>query len=353
MRRKALVNMLELMKPALADEAMVPIYQNFCFDGETVYAFDDALAIVGPCETGVDPFSCHGGIMLGLLRNCRTEDVDVEFDNKANEVVFIAGRAKMRLPYLPAEEFLFQEPEPETWAVGLEIDDRLLEAMEICLTTAGKDTAQEALMGLTLNIGDGVNLYSCDADAISHFLIEPANDSDAQVECLVPSGFWESVMRICKAEKNVHGKLFVSDDWALAKLENDYRIYGRIIKPKLPVDHADSIERQLRGKEPPWVNVPKGLEHALSRARIIAEPKSAYTEITIKDGRMILYTNTDLGEVRDSVNIHADHPDMEAKVNAALMARSIAVCSQMAVLEDCTVYRKGIDLFQIVAHRGD
>jgi len=351
MRRKALVTMLELIKPALADQDLVPVYQNFVFTGDTLYATDDHLGIVAKCTSGVAPFACHGDTMLGLLRNCRTEEVEIEFDDQQHEVVFIAGRSKMRLPYLPESEFLFKEPSDESWDVVLDLDDSLIEAMEICLTTTSKDSSQQALMGITLDTGDGISFYSCDSDSLTHYLIDGANYNDPH-SFVMPNSFCESVLRICKSDKSMNGRLHASDEWVLAELEKDYKVYGRVIKPEDPVDHAMWVEKTTRD-EIPWMKVPKGLEHALSRARVVAEPKSQPTEISIKEGRMRLYTNTDMGEVRDLVNLQGDHPDVEIKVNAALMARSIDVCSEMAVLEGFTVYRKGADLFQILSNFGD
>lgn len=352
MRRKALVSILELLKPALADQSVVPIYMNYCFTGKTVYATNGNLGIIGPCTIDTEPFSCVGDTMLGLLRACRVEDVQIEFDKENNEILILAGKTKMRLAYLGGEEFLFEEPEDEPWDVVLDLDDRLMNGIEISLTTSTRDNAQPALMGITLDTGDGISLYSSDGEAITHFLIDGANYGK-EATYVIPNEFMESVLRIARRDKSVNGKLFASEDWAMAEIEGDYRVYGRILHPEDPLDFVGQIEQHMGTEEPPWVKTPRGLEHALDRARVVAEPVSKPTSVKVTDGKMKLFTSTDMGEVRDVLNIAGDHPDAEANVNAALMARSLAVCSELAVLQECTCYRQEEDLFQILSNIGE
>lgn len=349
MRRKALVNMLDLIKPALADKPMVPVFQNFCFTGKRVYGYNDALGIVGKCTTE-RPFSVHGETLLGILRNSRTEEIEVSFEDA--EVILKAGRTKARLPYLEEAEFVFEEPSDEKWEVEFSLTNDMMDTLNVCLMTSGKDNSLPALMGVVLNIGDGISFYSCDGDAITHYMTDATNDGDlTESSFVIPNEFVQAVLRIAGKDKSVNGVLKVNDDWALAELENGFTVYGRIIKPDDPLDHAAKITETLAGRDPVWLDIPKGMEHALSRACVVTTGESSPTSVKIKEGKMVLLSETSMGTVRDSLKI-PEHPDVEATVNAALMARSIGVCTEMAVFPNCTAFRKGEALFQIITNLG-
>src|SRR5262245_15182222 len=108
MKRKELADKLTLVGTALAGNDLVAMFQNFCFDGKKVYAYNDALGIVAPCPTP-KPFAVNGGVLLGLLTNSLAEDAELTVEPEA--VIIKAGRSTFKLPYYPKSDFLFEPPE--------------------------------------------------------------------------------------------------------------------------------------------------------------------------------------------------------------------------------------------------
>jgi DNA polymerase III sliding clamp (beta) subunit (PCNA family) len=350
MNRSELVTTLELVAPALADNNQVPMFENYCFTGKTVLGYNDRLSIVAPCKT-TEAFAVNGKVLLGLLKNSHSDDVDFVLDDK-HDIAVKAGKSRFNLPFMPAEDSLFEAP---TGKVSLEIpvDDTLLPGLEACLLTSSKDLTQEALLGVTLKPHDKtMAFYSCDGDAVTRFLLK-AKATD--LEALLPNEFCEAFVRIAsesvkEPEAGPTRLKIIGDEWAWVHTNTGIDIYGRLLKPDNPLDHEELIAKTIKGKIT-FKPVPKALDHALSRARIVADPESAKTELEVSDGKLLLYTSTHMGDVHDNMTWR-EHPEAKAAISAMLVQRAIGLCDEMAVLERCTAYRKGQSLFIVASNMG-
>ena len=150
-----------------------------------------------------------------------------------------------------------------------------------------------------------------------------------------------------KAEK---GTINISKEWIKAGIDTGYTIYGRLIEITNPLDYEAEINNVLKHK-PEFVPVPKGLDHALSRARVIADAESAKTSLSIVDGKLSLHTETHQGVVRD-VLPYGKVSDTTADVSAEYVQRALGLSTEMSILEDWTVYRDEKSLFLVVSNLG-
>lgn len=345
MIRKDLLDTLELVRPALATDNLVPIFQNFCFNEGVVYASKDKLTIMAPCEV-TESFAVNGKILVELLKNSTVKEVDIQLD-KENALV-VAGKSKMKLPYMGQDDFLFIEPEEETWEVMLEIDEELLKAFSLCLVTSSSDNTMPAFMGVTVKGGKQTCLYSCDGDALSRYQL---GAKSADVQLIVPGEFVDSLLRITETTGCKLGHLYLNEEWAVAELGNDFKIFGRILVNDEPLDFEGQLKKYLKNS-PPFIDVPDGLAPALSRARVVADPEGKATVVKISGGKLVLSTETHLGDVRDVIGF-GDHPDITASVSAKMVATAISICNEMAVFDNCTVYRQGEEFILLVSNYSD
>ncbi len=335
MNRAELVTKLELVGRALADSNMVPIFQCFVFDGTNVIAYNDALGIVAPCTTD-EAFAVNGATLLGLLRNSQSEDVTFTLDG--TDLVVKAGKSNFKLPYETEDAFLFEEPEDE-WDCNLPLAG-LIGGIDSCLLTSGRDLAQEAFMGVLLKDWD---LYSCDGDAVSRFHMPVKGVKSNVVSCMMPNAFCETLLKIEQPKQ-----LEVNKEWAKATFEG-YTVYGRLIENDHPLDHESEIKKTIKS-EPTYIAIPEGLDHALSRARVVADAESKPTQLTVDRGMLTLLTDTHLGVVRDVLTFK--HPDVVALVSSELLQRSIGITTEMAILENCCCFKSGDELFCLLSNYG-
>src|SRR5215469_9417371 len=108
MKRSDLVAKLELLAPAVANDNLIPVYENYCFDGEEVFAYNDSLGIVTACQQK-EAFALNGKTLLGLLSNSHSEEVEFLIEGD-HELTVKTGRSRFKLPYMVEDEFLFKPP---------------------------------------------------------------------------------------------------------------------------------------------------------------------------------------------------------------------------------------------------
>lgn len=347
MNRKKLITTLELVKPALADDGLVPVFTNYCFDGGKVFGYKDSLGIVAPCEV-TDSFGLQGRHLFDLLKAASAKDVEFSLDGET--VTVVSGRSKMKMPATPRDDFIFEEPEDQKWDFILDIDDNLLTGMALCLVTSSNDFTMPAFNGLTFKGGKSVKVYSCDGDSLSRFSL--GGKTDEPLTHTVSNEFCEAVLKICEKTGYKNGQVYINGDWAVAELGNDYRIYGRIIQNDEPLDFEAQIKRVVKGA-PEYVAVPDGLKAALSRARVVGDLDGTPTVLSAAGGKLRLKTVTHYGEVADRVKLGGKHPDVTAKVSARLVSRAIEKCDLMAIGSEATSYKLGDKFFLLVANFND
>lgn len=355
MNRSDLVKLLELVSPALSDTDVVQIFTHFMFRNEEISASNDALCIIAKSKSIItedDPFALQGVPLIGLLKNTIADNVTFKL-GKENECIVEAGRSIFKLPFLTEEEFLFEEPTKEKWEIKIRIEPSLLKGIKACLVTASRDMAAPAIMGVAFKLGKGLQLYSCDGDAVTRFNFTGFGEGSGTFT--VPVAFCEALLRIYSESEPSSGELKINGLWATATLsseDKDFTLYGRMLVNDEPLDHADLIDKTLTGKTD-FVDIPTGLWDALSRARIVADHESKPTRLTIKGSKLNLLTEASLGIVKDELAIKG-HPAVDAAVHASLMQRAIdssdLAPNKIAIRENCTVYKLDDILLQVVSN---
>ena len=347
MKRKEITNVLEFVKSAVSDNPITPIFSAFVFDKGTVYGFNDQLAIIGPCDIQ-SSFAVRAITLFGFLKNSRAKNVS--FTLSDDDVIVKAGKSKITLPCNHSDEFIFSEPD-EDWDFKIDITKKLIDGIKTCLVTSSDDFSLPALMGVTLIINKNITLYSCDGDVVSKYKVGKAEREITEEYFTLPNEFCNSIIKLFEKEGSL-GKISINKNWAKAKFNNGYIIYGRTIEKNDPLDYEVLIKRTLKSK-PTYIKIPKGLNNALLRARVVADMEGKSTLITIQNNKMVMFTKTEIGDVRDVIMLREDHPDIEVSVNASLIQRSALLCEQMAILDNCTCYKSSDTLFQILTNMSD
>lgn len=351
MKRTDLVERLELLKPALAETPVIPMYMNYCFDEENIFAYNDALGISTKLPEKLElkqGFGIQGSTLLGLLKNSKAPEVI--FDMSSDEVLLKVGRSKMKLPYMPSDEFIFTDATPkDDWPIVLKLNASILEGIKSCMLTTSRDNSLPALMGITIKVTNKINLYSCDGDAISRYFLGKAKGEECKFT--IPNDFCDSLLNITNKTKTITGTLFINEEWAIAKLSNDYTIYGRIIETNDEFDHPSLIKKTLQ-VEPVFMPTPKGMIEALARARVVATSSTAPTLASVNKGKLVLVTDSHVGVVRDVFKLKSNCPDVEASLSAEAVQRSLNVCSEISIMHNCTAYKEGSKFFIVLGNLG-
>jgi DNA polymerase III sliding clamp (beta) subunit (PCNA family) len=326
MNKTQLTGILEVVGRAIERNNLIPIYEFYCFTGETVFAFNDSFGIVAPCKVKT-PFAIHGPTFLNLLKATKDDKIELAYDN--DRLKIRAGGSEYDLPIKTQDEFVWQEPQ---FKPGGELDADLIKGIEYCIPTASENLALEAFSRVYIGeykpasvpVGK-LTVYSTDGDALTRYI----TTIDGKADVCVARAFAEAVI------KTGGGKLVIGDEWVCSKFE-DYKVYGRNLGPST-FDYEDYIGKILEGPVPELTPFPLKFDESLSRARVVADIETSPTTLFIENNQLTLLTETPFGEIFDTMK--CKHPNIEVKVSAALMQKNMEGCDSFRVLDKCCVFQ--------------
>lgn len=353
MKREELVKTLEIVGRALANNHVVPIFSHFCFTGSAVYSWNDSYGIVAPWTVKA-PFACHGPTLVGLLKNSQANVLAIELTKEGLNLDI--GNSLFTLPYVPPDQFLWQEPNYENNSVFV-FDFDLIKGLEAALLTCTSDVALAAFnqIKIKLDESDNIVLYSCDGDAVTKYLVDVKLGEFGFKDFALSKAFCEAIIKTWydsfDKDQTADGQLWVSEDWVCVNLSSGFKLFARTVTGS-GLDYEGEISKSVNGKLE-FVPIPKELDAALSRARIVADAETKPTILSFneaEDDELMLQTVTHLGEIVDVIKMK--HRTIAVKVSAALIQRSVKCCTEFMVSENCCIFRNGSKLLQLVSNMG-
>ncbi len=345
MNRSKLLQTLEVVGRALERNNVLPIYEYFCFTGETVFAFNDNFGIVSPCQVP-KPFAVHGPRFRDFLQASKADEIEMEVDQ--DQLLFVLGKTPHVLPSKTSTDFVWTEPELESGSYDKypDSEEGVITGIEHCLATCSENLALEAFA--RVYIGHVKNehntpqiaIYSTDGDALTKYMVGMVGQADV---CL-SRAFCDAVVKI-GSTKNANSNILVGKEWVCRNFE-DYKIYGRNLGPTT-FDYETNIGKILGGTAFDLVGIPEKLKEDLTRARVVSDVETSATTITIKGNMLELQTETPFGNVYDEIKVK--HPDIEVRVSAELLQKSMTDCTQFRILKNCCVF-KGNKVLRLVSN---
>lgn len=360
MKRKKLLERLEMVAPALASSDFVPIMTHFWFTGSHVIAYDDTIGISVSLKTDFKG-AVPGTILLNLLKNSRAKMLEFRPNTEGAKITIRAGTKKSRwnLALLPPEEFLFKFPK-KLGKVSV-VKKEFLEAVEWCLASIGDDTSTPDQLGITLVFyKEHVELYSTN-DATFSRAVWNGNCRAASPRLILPTAFCRLLVRIQTPYKNSKKKkkevisISFSEDAVLVSLgESGMRIFGRLVNSEKPLNFKEILDQYYTKKiQRKLVSIPDNIQGVIERAMVVTESYGdpGFTKIHIEKGRGSFVSATSRGVVKDVVQFGAKHPDSEIVVDPKLFRSMLKVCDKMLITNSCVMFRKGQKFIHLISAR--
>jgi len=317
--RKDLLAALETVAPAVAAKSPLEALMCVWFNGDTLMAFNDVIGITVPFKS---PFKggMNGALLTGFLSHSGADTVsfeEVEGEDGALMRMKAAG-AKLEAGLLPLSASVWDQPEV-TGKPTRTIGNDFLVMLETVMLSAGRDTSVQDQLGVTF-IPDKDDLYAYTTDSASITEVRGKLPSGYKLKRVcIPSDFCELVRKLCKKG----GKLFVSESEVNAINDDGVRIFGRMINVNKPYKFFDTMDDTLA--KPCFQKVPDQFPNAIERALVLLAGLPGETlEMEVKNGELILYTKSGLGELDDRMDF-GKHPNIRVNVDPAIIKRVLPV----------------------------
>ncbi len=350
MKRKDFLEILNLVKPALASKGLIHVLTHFCFDGRYVTTSDTNLTIRTRCDVDING-AIDGNVLLGLLENSRARDVI--FTGGENEVQIKLGNRRAKIPTIPSDEFIFAIPSTRN-AIQLVLWDKITTGLKKCLLSVDKNEIRAFMTGVTLTVDQNVRMHSTDVRSLSRYLTK-IRVQDKKGIFILPHRFCEVLAKITDILKPTKKpNLYLGSSFAMVKFGAQCTIVTKLIRDNNDLDYDNQITLAIgKRRTKPFISIPSKLRNAIKAAQILAlEGTTARAVLTIKDNRLRISTRTILGQSGEVIRLAEDHEDVGYTVDLEPLLRPLDDCTTMRVFETCTAFSNDDgSLLYLAAHK--
>lgn len=354
MERNQFLNVLDILKPAIATKDIIPVLQLVYFDGEYAAAYDGAIAIKTPCKV---PFKglLRGSTLAGALQ--RGSAKKLKFTQSDGELEIKAGRGVLRFPLTPLDHWPADVVNTYTAGIGtdvepdIELDDTYLTGIERCLMSALDDESMAAQTGVTLSLNNGiVTLYSTNNVAITDFVVSDDYQGNLEEDIILPVPFCRALLGLCKA-LNSTGSLYVTDNSVTAKVDETI-LFAALYEGVVPLPFHEKIEDSTEDLPDVLIPIPSAFKEVVDQATfLLQESSTEHCTISVKSGVITVHTRSDYGEIHRQVGFEGDHIDVTVMVDPRLMAKVVDICDSFYILPKCTVFREGENYQYLISNK--
>lgn len=341
---------LKLCKGSLQSVELVPILTHFCFDGDSVYAYNDITAVYVSLDTGLR-LGVRGDTLVGVLETLG-EDVKLEMVGE-DALQMTSSKAKIKVAGLPASTFLLEIPD-EPVLLQLDVNDALMRGIELCRATVGLNSLQREYTGVAFLMEEGtLNVYATDDTRLSRFTV----DADRILECkakkpprfLVPAASCKQFLDVWNdIKEDVEGKpdkgvvLYFSKNWCWMGIERA-TVFSKLM-PESPPDYPSMFE-QVFPTDRKWAALPDGLVDAFKRAEVLTSRETMPLMHMTVEGKQLTVSvdkGTSLGHFTDSFVTGAGGGEKLKLTTSPSKVREAAEgASKFMLSERCLAFKSG------------
>lgn len=309
MDKKQLKQVLRNLKPALAINSFVPMYQNYLFDEDKIVAYNTTMGIIYPLsEEGPFKGAVPGTLLYDFVSNCPAEDLT--YKELKNSVSIGAGKATIKLPLHPTDEFVFDAPDLENeGGIEIDLDEHFVKGLELSLLSVNENFFSASFCGVHL-VYDSANtntcLYASDNSVLSKYdckggsVISEEGSYAEDLYLVLPYKFCTTVLSLLdQVGEGEAPYILIKDDSAIAGI-GDYVVYTKLINKEDGLDFAQMFNdttSNVKDVEP----IPEGFTTAIEMASLISNKIS----VSLDKNQMTFETGNAFGEYKESID--CDH----------------------------------------------
>lgn len=345
-KQKELAYGISIAQRAVSKKTNIPIHELLFFDAKnntlTISAFDGEIAIKTDIECIVETegeMAINATIISNIIRKLPDDVVDIEL--KEGKIKINCKDSKFNLisfDYYEKQELVIPQVE------AVEIDnDKLKRSISQTEFATSLDETKLALTGILFELKDEfLNLVALDGYRVSLKKMKISYPTDLEgIRFIIPKRSINEWTRIVddltttKFYKDQNDIIFVSGRTTMLckVIDKNYIDYTNIISDISTT--SVFIDR-------------KSLIDSLERAQLLSDSQRAnLIKIDIEADAMIIQSNSEIGNVREVIQIEKEGDDLNIAFNARYMLEGVKACDTDIIkmnfkssLNPCLVYPK-------------
>ena len=297
MNKKEVVEILQAVKPALANKEVVEQTTSFIFANKRVFTFNDEVMISHPIALKIKG-AVPAKEMFGLLSQVKTEEVSIK--QTENEVsieggTFKAGIALTEKITLPIKDIKISDG----WK---KLSKKFCEAVEFCLFSASTDYSKVALTHIHVSKEGFV-------ESADNFRVTRYTDKSIKASMLIPV---TAAKELVKYEPTHYQR---DKGWIHCKNKDDVVFSFRTHISKYP---DTSKVLKMKGEV---IKFPPVLADSLSNAETLSKEEingDRFVTVSLKGKKMSVKSEGDVGWYKDTFNLRKAYgkDEMSFEINS-------------------------------------
>jgi hypothetical protein len=354
--RDTLLSLMARVRPALSNQSYIPAWTHIQLAGGFATTYNDLASIsVRLPDTGLPSCCVPGDLFIKALGSIKADQVLVQEHATEKAIVVSAGKARMKLPVLPATDF--SVPQPRSAPASIQITDDILDAIKQCLLSVGTDPTHPTQMGVTLDsiIGTAV-LYSTDNITISRCVTKTPLALPGDAPVILPTFFCEQLLSLATAypKDNIQLDIYPGMIRALFDKGHAASIMHKMVVELEPLDFEAIIAKYLSVSELPskLQPVPVSFDSAWTRALLVLNGSSdKSTKVQCNGTSVDLLTTSSLGQSEDVLTLEKAGSVADFYIDPALVLRAAKSCTQLAFYKKVMVMAgTNVSFIHLIAH---
>jgi hypothetical protein len=349
MKRLTLLDQIETVAPALSSKETIPILSHLWFTGKQVMAFNDGIAISAKLET--EWKAAVPAVLIKLLRASAASDLIITVQTNG-ELLCKAAAAKIKLPTMPPDDFVFKMPtlgKDDKPSINIDIEP-FFDALEFAVKCVAAEATVPEQLGVSL-IASGKNtasVYSTNEKSLFYSKVKLNGMMPKRV--ILSEEFCKQMLAL--RNKGDAPALYIREDCAIF-VNGGVMLFGKLIHSENPLDFDGVLQRHFPdiGKDPKLSDIPSKMKMIIDRACIIMN-SSGDTQVMVKDGMAHFRSfdgQTDQA-VADVMKIGTEQKDLTIKFNPNVAKIALdAGLDRIRLTKDCVVFNKGSLVFLVTA----
>lgn len=342
--RQDLLEVLQLVKPALAAKDIIIEFTHVWFDGHTLTASNDSgLGIRVPWSSDIRG-GLPGTMLIGLLSNSKAKEVEFIPDDKDDDrVILKMGGARAKLTLLPLETITdIYKKQDRGWLADpdelkgkkFQLSQEFVGAIAQVMVSAEASKSKIAeLTGITIIKTDELHVFATDDDTIAWGKVKdyglPIKDNK---RITIPIPFIEQLLKIATGDP-VDIRL---DKGFIYAKGGRLEIFSNLVTVEDPINFMKLCKETTENAK--YVKIPARLKLALARAfSMLESSKESFVSIKVKNNILRIITKNNLGELKDSIPLEGDMSDVETLLDPKLIKRGLPLCERMYISKRSTV----------------
>ena len=328
--RKDFVDALDIVMPAILNNALVPAHQCFMIDGSTVTTTDGALIIQTKLKEDTEMrCAVQAGPLLSLLKTITSKTITLEEDGAGN-VLVKTPRGAIKGTFVALQSFTAPAVPQCSVITNKEGLADIVSAFNFCRYCASKNGLDVPYCGVQLR---GDKVYGSDKYRIAQYTLK---NPPLTVDIVIPVKFITALLKSGKSIINID----VANDYIVVELDGDTTICSGLLSG----DYQNLDEYLDIGDGGEVVQFSEGLPKVLERH--IAFIKGVESELKVTsvkiEGNVCTLESIDksAGKLSETLELKTKHDKViDFNINPLFLREIVKV-------SDTFTYKDGMILFR-------